>query len=60
MVRSMNSGTHEKAIFCMNCEGKCYGPSFEPHKCVIFAESTKIGTHENKAIHGMPHGRMGI
>ena len=21
--------------------------NFEPHECVIFAESTKIGTHEN-------------
>ena len=25
--------------------------NFEPHECVIFAQSTKIGTHENKAIH---------
>ena len=25
--------------------------NFEPHKCVIFVQSTKIGTHENKAIH---------
>ena len=24
--------------------------NFEPHKYVIFAQSTKIGTHENKAI----------
>ena len=24
--------------------------NFEPHKCVIFVQSTKIGTHENKAI----------
>ena len=24
---------------------------FEPQKCVIFAQSMKIGTHENKAIH---------
>ena len=23
---------------------------FEPHECFIFVESTKIGTHENKAI----------
>ena len=23
---------------------------FEPHECVIFVQSTKIGTHENKAI----------
>ena len=26
---------------------------FEPHECVIFAQSTKIGTHENKAIHSI-------
>ena len=25
--------------------------NFEPHESVIFAQSTKIGTHENKAIH---------
>ena len=25
--------------------------NFEPHECVIFIQSTKIGTHENKAIH---------
>ena len=30
--------------------------NFEPHECVIFAQSMKIGTHENKAIHsiGLP------
>ena len=28
----------------------------EPHQCVIFVQSTKIGTHENKAIHSIyPH-----
>ena len=27
--------------------------NFEPHECVIFAQSTKIGTQENKAIHSM-------
>ena len=25
--------------------------NFEPHECVIFVQSAKIGTHENKAIH---------
>ena len=25
--------------------------NFEPHECVIFVQSTKIRTHENKAIH---------
>ena len=25
--------------------------NFEPHECIIFAQSTKIGTHENKAMH---------
>ena len=25
--------------------------NFEPHECVIFVKSTKIGTHESKAIH---------
>ena len=27
--------------------------NFEPHECVIFVHSTKVGTHENKAIHSM-------
>ena len=27
--------------------------NFEPHKCVIFVKSTKIGTHESKAIHSI-------
>ena len=27
--------------------------NFEPHECVIFVQSTKIGTHENKAIHSI-------
>ena len=25
--------------------------NFEPHEWVIFVQSTKIGAHENKAIH---------
>ena len=25
--------------------------NFEPHECANFVQSTKIGTHENKAIH---------
>ena len=27
--------------------------NFEPQECLIFAHSTKIGTHENKAIHSI-------
>ena len=27
--------------------------NFEPHECVIFYQSTKIGTQENEAIHSM-------
>ena len=27
--------------------------NFEPHECVIFDWSMKIGTHENKAIHSI-------
>ena len=30
---------------------KAIATNFEPHKYVIFAQSTKIGTQENKAIH---------
>ena len=25
--------------------------NFEPNECPIFVQSTKIGTHKNKAIH---------
>ena len=27
--------------------------NFKPQKCVIFFQPTKIGTHENKAIHSI-------
>ena len=27
--------------------------NFESHECVIFVQSTKIGTQENKAIHSI-------
>ena len=27
--------------------------NFEPHECIIFVQSTEIGTHENKAIHSI-------
>ena len=27
--------------------------NFKPRECVILLLSTKIGTHENKAIHGI-------
>ena len=29
--------------------------NFEPHECLIYLKSTKIGTHENKAIHSIWH-----
>ena len=32
--------------------------NFEPHECVIFVQSTKIGTHENKAIHSIKDSKM--
>ena len=27
--------------------------NFEPYEFLIFAQSTKVGTHENKAIHSI-------
>ena len=27
--------------------------NYKPHKCVSFFQFTKIGTHENKAIHSI-------
>ena len=51
-VRSTTSSTHEIAIVCINYE-KSMAMKFELHKCVNFVKSTKIGTHENKAIHSI-------
>ena len=34
--------------------------NFEPNECVIFAHSTKIGTHENKAIHSNSYVHVGM
>ena len=36
-------------------KGNTMATNFEPHKCVVFVQSKKIGTHENKAIHSSPH-----
>ena len=33
--------------------GITFPSNFEPHKCVTLVQSTKNGTHENKAIHSM-------
>ena len=30
--------------------------NFKPHEYVIFVQSTKIGTHENKAVHSIEDG----
>ena len=30
--------------------------NFEPQECMIFVQSTKIGTHENKTIHCSSQG----
>ena len=49
-VQSMNSSTHEIVIFCMSIEGKYYGHEFRTLGMHIFLQSTKIGTHESKAI----------
>ena len=35
----------------MNYEGNYYAKNFESNECVIFLQSTKIGTHENLATH---------
>ena len=32
--------------------------NFEPHECMMFAQSTKIGTLENKAIHSISSRRI--
>ena len=34
--------------------------NFEPHECVIFVQSTKIDTHETKAIHSSQHPVSGL
>ena len=45
-----------KSDFCMNYEWKCYGHEF----WTPFAPSTKIGTHENKAIQSKQNTNFGI
>ena len=35
----------------MSYEGKYYGHEFWTQECIIFLQSPKIGTHENRAIH---------
>ena len=42
----------------MDYEGTYFAMNFEPNERVIFAQSTKIGTHENKAIHSIAHLRF--
>ena len=34
--------------------------NFEPQECVIFVQSTKIGTQEYKAIHSIPYTYLRI
>ena len=43
-----------KAVYSSDflCENTM-ATNFEPHECVISFQSTKIGTHENKAIHSI-------
>ena len=41
----------EMVIFCINYERNTMATNFEPHKCVIFVQSTKISSHENKVNH---------
>ena len=36
-------------------KGNIMTTNFEPHECIIFLQSTKIGSHENKAIHNIIH-----
>ena len=44
----MNSSIHDKEIFCMTYEN-ITTTNCEPNEWIIFVQSTKIGTHENKA-----------
>ena len=52
-VWSTNSSTNEMGIFCMIKKENTMAMNSEPHECVSFVQSTKIGTHRNKAIHSM-------
>ena len=47
----MNYSAYEMVIFCM--KENTMATNFESHECVIFIQSTKIGTHQNKAIHSI-------
>ena len=48
---SANSSTLEIAISVWIMKENTMATNFEPHEWVIFVQSTKIGTHENKGIH---------
>ena len=52
--------THRKGFSVLIMKVNAMTMNFEPHKCVLFAQTTKICTHENKAIHGMLDGSICI
>ena len=53
MAKSMNSSTHKITISVYIMKGNILAMNFEPIEFVILVQSTKIGTHENKAIHSI-------
>ena len=46
-VRSTKYSTHENVTFCESYAEKCNGEEYWTPQMYIFAQSTKIGTHEN-------------
>ena len=45
----MNFSTNKREIFCMYYDKIDIATNFEPYKCVILIQFTKIKTHKNKA-----------
>ena len=48
-----NPTTYENAIISIYYEENAIATNFEPHECVMFAQSTKNGTHKIKVINSI-------
>ena len=56
-VISTNYSTNEKAIFCMINKENITATNFDPDEYAISVQSTKIGTHNNRAMHSIYFNR---
>ena len=47
-------------IFIWIMKENAIATNFEPHEYIIVVQSTKTGTHENKAIHSKTYSLFGL